>query len=75
MTTIRQYDNTDFPNDKWDVARLEQEVKAATLSVGFKHTSSEDASITLHFLGELSTADETALDGIVAAHSGEPSRS
>ena len=64
--------STDFPNHKVDVDRLTQEIahSAIITALDYIEVSSDDCNIW--FKDTLSGGDETILDGVVAAHSGEP---
>lgn len=64
--------STDFPNHAVATDRLLSEVRASAIvtAVDYINTSGDDCDIW--FKDALSAGDETVLDGIVAAHSGEP---
>jgi len=61
----------DFPNHKVDVNRLTMEIlgSAIVTALDYINTSGDDCDIW--FKDELSAGDITALDAVVAAHSGE----
>jgi len=63
---------TDFPYQKVDTDRLIEEIgdSSITIALDFIGTGSGDCDIW--FKAALSESEETTLDGIVAAHSGEP---
>lgn len=62
----------DFPNEKVDVNRLTKEIRESAIvaALDYIDVSSDDCNIW--FKDALSGGDQTVLDGIVAAHSGEP---
>jgi len=62
----------DFPNHKIDSDRLTQEIRASAIitALDYIHTVTDDCNIW--FKDALSGGDETILDGLVAAHTGEP---
>jgi len=62
----------DFPNHKVDPSRLQQEIQGSAIVTAMYSifVGGDDCVIT--FKDALSSGDETILDGIVAAHSGEP---
>lgn len=64
--------STDFPNHVVATDRLLVEVRASAIvtAVDYINTSGDDCDIW--FKADLSSGDKTLLDGIVAAHSGEP---
>jgi hypothetical protein len=64
--------STDFPNAKADPARLESEIQASTITVALKSIVTEGDVCDVWFKAELSAEEQTTLDGLVAAHSGEP---
>jgi hypothetical protein len=71
------YALTDFVGatheDVVDPARLRDEIEAAAITIALSSTPSvvgTDCGIT--FKAELSSGEETTLDGIVAAHTGQP---
>lgn len=73
------YEHTDFLNDAFNEDKLVQEVAAnETITTELDHiSSSEDldtgvTTVTFHFPTDLSSGEETALDSLVAAHTGTP---
>jgi hypothetical protein len=64
--------STDFPNQKVDSSRLAQEIRDSAIVVALDGILVEGDACTISFKEALSAGDETILDGIVAAHSGEP---
>jgi len=62
----------DFPNHKVATDRLLSEVRESAIitAVDYVNTSGDDCDVW--FKDALSVGDETVLDGLVAAHSGEP---
>lgn len=74
MTTLVEYQYviaTEFPNQKVDVARWAQEIRDADITIALDHCREEEIHAVAVFKGTLPGAEETILDGIVAAHSGE----
>ena len=73
------YVHTDFLNDVFNEDKLEQEIAAnETITTELDHICTfEDPdtqviTVTFHFPTDLSAGEETALDGLVAAHDGTP---
>lgn len=62
--------STDFPNHVVDTSRLLTEVRASAIVTvcDYINTSGDDCDVW--FKSSLTTEDKTALDGLVAAHSG-----
>ena len=52
------------------IDQLIEEVAAAGLSVAYEKRSADFASVTLSFVAAISAGDATALDAVVAAHTG-----
>lgn len=73
MSTKYTYSiSTDFPNGKLEEDRLIQEIAASAIIIAFNHISTSGDVCDVWFKAVLSSSDETILDGLVAAHSGEP---
>lgn len=73
------YVHTDFLNDVFNEDKLEQQIAAnETITTELDHICTfEDPdtqviTVTFHFPTDLSAGEETALDGLVAAHDGTP---
>lgn len=62
----------DFPNDKADPARLESEIIADAAITTQVAGVTVSTNVRVEFLAALSAPEKTALDAVVAAHSGEP---
>lgn len=63
----------DFPNQKVDCAKFQYEIEQSSISsavVIYVHTSGDNCYVW--FDDPLSGADQTTLNGLVAAHDGEP---
>jgi len=71
-TTYTYSIQNDFPNHRVEPTRLSQEIQASSIVTALLRidTSGDDCNIT--FTDVLSAADKTTLDGVVAAHSGDP---
>lgn len=79
MSVEYDYLNTDFPNDIFNEDSLKNEIAAnesITTSLDYIRSSEDvDAGTTTVYFGfasELSQDEQTALDGVVAAHQGTP---
>ena len=64
--------STDFPNHKVDPSRLQAEIRASAIVTAQDYISTSGDACDVYFKADLSVGDKTLLDGIVAAHSGEP---
>jgi hypothetical protein len=64
--------STDFPNHKVASDRLLSEVQASVIVTAIDRVDTDGDACNVWFKDILGSSDETALDGIVAAHSGEP---
>jgi hypothetical protein len=62
----------DFPNHKVASNRLTEEIGTSVIVTALDHIDTDDVNCDIWFKEALSAGDETILDGIVAAHSGEP---
>jgi hypothetical protein len=72
LTSAENYLLTEFPNSAVNVPVLNAQIAAASLSVPLISTQLTGASVLLTFTGELSAGDITALNAVVAAHTGVP---
>ena len=63
---------TEFPNGKADPSRLTQEIQESGITTALEYIAIDGGECEIWFKSDLSTKDQTTLDGIVAAHSGEP---
>ena len=68
--TAYDYNLSDFPNNKVSVDRLTQEIQQSAIVTALDHINVNDSLVSIFFKADLSTGDQTILDGIVAAHSG-----
>ena len=62
----------DFPNHQVDPSRLYQEVVSSSITIALDNIEVVQDACTISFKVDLSTGEKTILDGLVAAHSGEP---
>jgi len=62
---------TAFPNAAVDSSRLTQEIQASAIVTALDYISTASGTCSIWFKAALSSGDETILDGLVAAHSGE----
>jgi hypothetical protein len=62
--------NDDFPNQALFEDRLAQEIVASAITIAFDYISTSGDVCDIWFKDELPSADQTVLDGLVAAHSG-----
>lgn len=63
--------STAFPNHAVDSPRLRQEIIDSAIVTAFDYIGTADDTCSIWFKAALSAGDQTLLDGIVAAHSGE----
>jgi hypothetical protein len=66
--------STDFPNGKVFVKSLDSEIRASTIVTALAGSSTSGDTCTITFKDALSVGDKTTLDGVVAAHQGEPTQ-
>lgn len=64
--------STDFPNGKVDPSRLGAEIRASAIVTALEGSQTSGDTCTIIFKADLSVDDKATLDGLVAAHSGEP---
>jgi len=64
--------STDFPNHKVNVDRLTLEIAHSAIIIAMDYISVSEDVCDIWFKDALSAGDETILNGVVAAHSGEP---
>jgi hypothetical protein len=62
----------DFPNGKVATDRLTEEIQESTIITALDYITVYGDDCDIWFKDALSAGDQTTLDGIVAAHSGEP---
>jgi len=62
----------DFPNGKVSTDRLSQEIRGSAIIEALDFINTNGDVCDIYFKAELTSGDEVILDGIVAAHSGEP---
>lgn len=65
------YELTDFPNNIMDDRRLVSEIRNSSITASLNYMKIK-GSIYLFFDTDLSGAEQTTLDGLVAAHTGIP---
>jgi len=66
---MTEYDYTKSP---LDVNRLTKEIRDSSITISLDHINALGADVKIFFKTDISTAERTALDAIVAAHTGEP---
>jgi len=64
--------STDFPNHKVATDRLSQEIIDSTITIALDYINTSGNDCDVWFKDALPVGDQTTLDGIVSAHSGEP---
>lgn len=64
--------STDFPNGKVDTSRLKSEIQGSSISVALDYINTSGDDCDIWFKDVLGPADQTSLDAVVAAHSGQP---
>jgi len=62
----------DFPNAKEDSSRLSREILDSSISTPLERIDTDGDDCDIWFDDVLSGGDKTTLDGLVAAHTGEP---
>ena len=62
----------DFPNAKEDSSRLSREILDSSISTPLERIDTDGDDCDIWFDDALSGGDKTTLDGLVAAHTGEP---
>ena len=63
---------TDFPNQKVDVDALAIEIENSSISVALVEITTKGDNCNIFFASALSGPEQATLDGIVAAHQGDP---
>ena len=63
---------SDFPNNKYNLDTLNDEIVFSSISSTLDHEDGYETSIDIYFLTDLSTEEISTLDIIVANHQGEP---
>jgi hypothetical protein len=63
---------SDFPNNKYDLDTLSEEIIASSISSTLDYIDGTAAGVDIYFLTDLSGGDQTTLDTIVANHTGIP---
>lgn len=62
----------DFPNDKVNLDALTYQIEHSSISTALDHIRVTGDDCWIWFVDALSVDDQTTLDGLVAAHDGEP---
>ena len=62
----------DFPNHKVASDRLAREIQTSAITIAFDYIGTAGDDCDVWFKADLPSGDETILDGLVAAHSGDP---
>lgn len=73
--TMTKYDYSvsgDFPEGAINPAALADAIRASAITVAFERVDTAGDTASVWFKAELPTADETVLDGLVAAHDATP---
>lgn len=60
-----------FPNNKYDLSKLDREIRASDIAVSLNYLAGSEVDIDIFFRAELESKDHTTLSGIVAVHDGE----
>jgi len=63
---------SDFPNRKVDSSRLWQEIQNSVITVALDGISVSGDNCEVTFKADVPASEKTVLDGLIAAHSGEP---
>ena len=68
---LYQYDITDFLNDSVDLRKLTYEITLSDIDPTLTGITSHNDLVNIEFQYDLSSGEQTTLDGIVAAHDGQ----
>ena len=66
-----QYLLSDFPNNKFDIGRLSQDIQDSDITIALASIA-PGSDVTITFKAGLSVENKALLDAVVANHSGEP---
>jgi len=66
------YKLTDFPNDVMDSNKFAAEMRNSNITASMLYMKTRGQDITIFFDTDLSGAEQTTLDGLIAAHLGIP---
>lgn len=69
--SLYQYDITDFLNDSVNLRKLTYEITISNIDPTLTGITSHEGLVNIEFQYDLSSAEQTTLDGIVAAHDGQ----
>lgn len=72
MATYEYSIASDFPNHKVATGRLSSEIQSSAITIALDAVNTSGDVCSVVFKANLSGEEETILDGLVAAHSGEP---
>jgi len=72
MSTKYSYLVTDTANDLVDVGALTEEIQDSSITIALDYISVVGNALDIYFKVDLSEGEQTTLDDIVAAHTGEP---
>lgn len=72
MTSYNYAISSDFPNAKVATSRLADEIGTSDIVTALDHVEVDGDDCDVFFKAALSSGDETVLDTLVGAHSGEP---
>lgn len=62
---------TDTLNDLVDIGSLQSEIQDSSITIAIDSITEDGTNINVNFKAAISTSEETTLDGLVAAHTGE----
>jgi hypothetical protein len=65
------YNLNNFPNRKYNLDRLTKEISDSSITIALDHLNGGGDSVLIFFKAELSVAEKSTLDLIIANHSGE----
>lgn len=60
-----------FPNNKYDLSKLDREIRASDITVSLNYLSGYEDNVDIFFRAELDNKEWTTLSGVVAVHDGE----
>jgi hypothetical protein len=63
---------TETPNKKVDSGALIEEIRESAITIAVDSVVAMDNDLTINFKASLSSEEQTMLDGLVGAHTGEP---
>lgn len=69
---VYTYGIEQFPNEKYDLSKLDKEIRDSSIVVSLAHLSGTEEDVSAYFRSELDVKDWATLSGVVSSHDGEP---